>query len=416
MSRTIVIGAGVIGLACAYELQRRGERVTILDRGEPGAGCSSGNSGWIVPALSGPVPAPGLLGTSLRWLLKADSPLYIRPRADLQFLGWLWDFRRHCTAPAHRAGLEAVAALNARTMELYDALEKDGVQIEMHRQGVLFAFLGRPALEHIARDLEQMRAFGYAEPVRLTAREVREVEPLIGPSVIGGILAEGERHVRPETLTAGLLRRLREGGADVRSGVEVSGLRRRGRAVTAVETVEGVLEADRVVIAAGAWSGVLASGVGYRLPIQAGKGYSITLTHPEASVRRPLYLDEARIAVSNFDGALRLGGTMELSGLDPALDMRRIEAVRRGADRYLLGWGRGEREVAWAGMRPLTPDGLPVIGSVPGVEGLYIATGHGMLGVTLAPATAFALAELVTTGRSSVSLSAFDPGRFARRH
>lgn len=410
-----MIGAGVIGLACAYELQRRGERVTILDRGEPGAGCSSGNAGWIVPSLSGPVPAPGLLGTSLRWLLSPNSPLYIKPRADAQFLGWLWDFRRHCTARAHRAGLEAVAALNARTMELYDALEKDGVQIEMHRQGVLFAFLGRAAREHIGRDLEQMRAFGYPAPVHLSAQEVREVEPMLAPSVIGGILVDGERHVRPETLTAGLLRRLREAGAEVRSGIEVSGLRRRGRAVAAVETAEGALEANRVVIAAGVWSGVLVRRVGYRLPIQAGKGYSITLTNPSASVRRPLYLDEARIAVSNFDGALRLGGTMELSGLDPGLDMQRIEAIRRGADRYLVRWGRAEREVAWAGMRPLTPDGLPVIGSVPGVDGLYIATGHGMLGVTLAPATAVALAELVTTGRSSTSLSAFDPGRFARR-
>lgn len=415
MSRIIVIGAGVIGLACAYELRRRGHQVMVVDRGEPGAACSSGNAGWVVPSLCGPVPAPGLVGTSLRWMLTRDSPLYIRPRPDLEFLGWVRDFWRYCTSRAYQAGLAAIAALNVHTMALYDALQADGMPVEMHRQGILFTFLDHAALGSVYADLERVRSYGYGEAKVLTAREAREAEPMLGNEAIGGILVEQQRHVRPETLTGALVRRLQEMSVEVKSGAEVTDFHWRGAAIAAAQTPRGLLEGDRFVIAAGAWSGLLARRVGYRLPMQAGKGYSLTLVNPRVNVRRPLYLDEARIAVSNFDGALRLAGTMEFSGLNSDLDPRRLAALRRGADRYLTDWQGADREKAWVGMRPLTPDGLPVIGKVPGCENVYIATGHGMLGVTLAPATAVALTELIVTDRSTPALAPFDPARFVRQ-
>ncbi len=425
MSRTVVIGAGVIGLACAYELRRRGDEVIVLDRIGPGAAASAGNTGWIVPSFSGPVPAPGLVGQSVRWMLSSDSPLYVKPRLDPGFLLWLWAFWKYCTKSAYEAGLDAVAALNTQTMALYDALAADGVRFEMHCQGVLFAFLGRAALEHVGADLERMRRYGYEPAETLTAHEVRDLEPLLSANVIGGIVAGRERHVRPESLVAGFVERLSALGVDLRGGTEVTGFRRRGPMSTsdrraaggigAVETSTGAIDTDRVVVAAGAWSGQLVRHLGFRLPLQAGKGYSITLEQPDAQLGRPLYLDEARVAVSNFDGALRLAGTMELSGLNAGLNARRVGAIRRSADRYLVGWRRALGERVWVGMRPLTPDGLPVIGAVPGADNVYLATGHGMLGVTLAPATAVALAELMVTGRRSAALSPFDPARFLPR-
>jgi D-amino-acid dehydrogenase len=414
MGRTIVIGGGVIGLACAYELARRGRRVTVVETGIPGAACSSGNTGWIVPSFSAPIPGPGVVETSLRGMLSRDSPVYIKPRADVEFFSWVWDFWRHCNARDYRAGLAAVAALNARTMALFDALAADGVEFEMHRAGVMFVFRDRGAMGHILSELELTRPYGFGQSRALRGDEARDLEPGLSREIVGGILLEQERHLRPETLTAGLVQRLSALGVDIRTGVAVTGLTRRGAALAGVETSGGFLEGETVLIAAGVWSGSLARWAGLRLPLEAGKGYSITITRPEAPLRYPLYLEEARIACSNFNGALRLAGTMELSGVNANSDSRRLAAIRRAAGRYLDDWRRGDGEVEWMGMRPLTPDGLPVMGRVPGWDNLYIATGHAMLGVTLAPATGAAMSDLICTGRSSVDLSAFDPARFHR--
>ena len=434
MGRTVVIGAGIIGLACAYELRRRGEDVVVLDKSEPGAAASAGNAGWITPSLSGPVAAPGIVRQSVKWILRPDSPLYMRPRADAMFLSWLLSFCRHCTERAYQAGLDAVATLNAQTMTLYDALVADGVRFEMRRQGVLFAFLSRTALEHAAADLDRMRSHGYGIARHLTGPEARDLEPILSSAVLGGIVVDEERHVRPESLTAGLVARLVEMRATIRAGLEATGFRTprassmvpaqnkstlshntaSAGTVRAVTTANGSIEADRFVIAAGAWSADLTRKLGFRLPMQAGKGYSITLLGAAPRIGRPLYLDEARVAVSSFDGAFRLAGTMELSGINTHLDQRRVEAIRRSADRYLVNWRHGSHEDIWVGMRPLTPDGLPVIGAVPGYNNVYLATGHAMLGITLAPATAAALAGLMLEGTSTVDLRPFEPARFVR--
>ena len=412
MSRTVIIGAGVIGLACGWELCKRGEEVLIVERGEPGAACSAGNAGWIVPSISTPLPAPGLIGTSLRWMLRRDSPLYIKPRVDPRFGAWLAGFWRHCRSGPFARGVDALIALNARTMALFDQLTADGVEFEMHHNGLLFVGLSRDVVEHAAAEVALLEQGGYRRPTVLSGAEVRELEPGLSHNVAGGFLVEEERHVRPETLTAGLAERLLAAGADIRSGVEVRGVERRAGRLTALLTSVGSIAADRVVIAAGAWSGEVAGRIGFRLPIEAGKGYSITIERPKRSVTRPLDLIEARVAVTPFAGSLRLAGTMELSGLNLRIEPTRVEAIRRAGRRYLGNMGAGASEQVWVGMRPLTPDGLPLIGRVDGTENLYVAAGHQMLGVTLAPATAVALSELILNGASGLDLQPFAPGRF----
>lgn len=415
MRGTLVVGAGVVGLCCAYALARRGERVRVVDRGEPGAGCSAGNAGWIVPTMAAPLPAPGVPRQALRWLLRPDAPLALRPARVPGLVPWLWRFLRRCNARDHARGLAAVARFGRHTMELFDALAADRVTFEMHRAGVLFAFLDRRELVHAREGLRQVARLGYPAPVELDAAAARAEEPLLTREVVGALWVEGERHVRPESLVDGLLRRLRELGVEVRAGVEVVGWRASGGRVQAALTPQGELTADRFVVAAGAWSGRLLRPLGVPLPLIAGKGYSLTVLDPRAQPRRPLYLEEARVACSPFRGALRLAGTMELTGLDESLDARRLEAIRRGARRYLQGWEEGRGVVAWAGLRPLLPDGLPAIGLLPGYANCAVATGHGMLGVTLAPATAEAVAALLLDGRRPAGLDPFDPARFARR-
>lgn len=414
MRGTLVVGGGVVGLCCAYQLARRGERVQVVDRAEPGAGCSAGNAGWVVPTMAAPLPAPGVPRQALRWLLTPDGPFYLQPARVPGLVPWLWRFLRRCNARDHARGLASVARFGLQTMELFDALAADGVAFEMHRSGILFAFLDRRELLHAREGLEQVARLGYPRPVELDPASARAEEPLLTREVAGALLVEGERHLRPEALVAGLLRRLGQLGVEVRAGLEVLGWRAAGGRVVAALTSEGELRAERFVVAAGAWSARLLRPLGLPLPLIAGKGYSITVLDRRARLRRPVYLEEARIACSPFRGALRLAGTMELTGLDDARDARRLQAMRRGARRYLQGWDEGGEQVEWAGLRPLLPDGLPAIGLVPGYANCAVATGHGMLGVTLAPATAGAVAELLLEGRGAPELGPFDPARFGR--
>jgi D-amino-acid dehydrogenase len=415
MSRTVVIGAGVIGLLAAYELARRGEHVTVYDRGRPGAACSAGNAGWIVPSFSGPLPAPGLLAGTLRSMGNPASPLYVRPRLDLDLARWLWEFWRHCNRRDYEAGYEAIATLNRRTMACFDALQTGGVEFEMHRTGLLYVFLSDAGQARHLDDLARLPSHGYAPPQELSRAEVRQLEPGLSQAVIGGLLLEWERHVRPETLAAGLADRLAGMGAQVRPGVEVTGVVRRGREVRAVATPEGEVTADRVLVAAGAWSGLLARRIGFRLPLLPGKGYSITVSRPALRLGRALHLSEARLACSPFRDALRVAGTVEITTAATGMSRVRIAAIREAASRYLEDWATGRGEVEWMGMRPFLPDGLPAIGHAPGFDNLYVAAGHGMLGITLAPVTGAVIADLMTRGSADLDLAPFDPGRFTRR-
>lgn len=413
MRHVTVVGGGVIGLCTAWELHKRGARVTVLEARGLGTGASWGNAGWIVPSLSAPVPAPGLVRASLKWMVKPDSPLYLRPRFDVQFARWLLGFWRACRPAAYRAGLEATAELNRRTMDLFDGLRADGVDFEMHRDGILFAYEALSEMEHDLEGVEQLRAIGYERPEQLVGDAVRECEPALSDGIAGGYLIGNERHVRPETLTAGLVARLTASAVELRANEPVTGLETARGRVTEVVTVDLRLPTDAVVIAAGAWTPRVARMVGVHMPIEAGKGYSLDYSPPPTRVRRPLYLHEARVAVTPFAGMVRLAGTMELSGLNERVDFRRVGAIARAGARLLKDWpSDAGAATAWTGMRPLTPDGLPIIGLVPGFRNLAIASGHAMLGVTLAPATAVAVADLLTTGRLSATLQPFDPARF----
>lgn len=414
MSTAVVIGAGAIGLLSAYELQRRGVKVTVLDKGPLGRSASEGNMGWITPSLSGPVPAPGLVMQSLRWMLSRDSPLYIRPTAVPRMAPWLYEFWRHCNLKDYEAGLYATANFGRTTMELFDALKENGVEFEMHESGMLFVCLKRDAVKQVVDDVEALREYGYDSPAILGARELREFEPGITGPMEAAVWVKEERHVRPESLTDGVIKWLEKEGAELRSGVEVIGFQRRGRQITGVETRVGTFEADQVLIAAGAWTGRVAALAGAYIPMQAGKGYNITVQTSQVQLSHPLYLVDVRTAVSPYEGALRVGGTMELSGINTVLDPARVDALRRGADRYIPGWDKGTAQTSWVGMRPMMPDGLMVLGLIPRYDNLFVASGHAMMGISLAPSTGAAIAQYMTTGKTDVDIQPFDPGRFER--
>jgi D-amino-acid dehydrogenase len=409
--RAVVIGAGVVGLACAIELRRRGADVTIVERSVPGAGASSGNAGWITPVFAAPLPAPGVVATSLRWMLQPDSPLFIKPRLDLSLIRWLWSFWRHANRRDFERGVEAYAAFASHAMSDFDALATQGVVLDIQARGSLFLFTTPAGAEHLREEVELMHAFGYGPVELLDPQAVHDLEPAITSHVAGGILVPQEKYLRPEAMVDALAATATRLGVETRTATSATAFRALGNAVQAVETNAGSITGDEFVVAAGAWSARLLATIGVRVPIEAGRGYGVTIKGPRTQLQRATYLAESRIACTPFDGALRLAGTMEFSGLDAPPDRRRFAAIRRGADRYLEGW-RGGTEEEWAGPRPVTPDGLPVIGRFPGYRNLSIASGHAMLGVTLAPTTALAIADVLCDGRSRYDISAFRPERF----
>jgi D-amino-acid dehydrogenase len=410
--RVVVIGGGVVGLACGYELRRRGADVTVVDKGDFGAAASWGNAGWVTPSFSTPLPAPGLVRSSLGMLLRPSSPLYIKPRLSLGFSRWLWKFTRYCNGTAYRNGLQSLGSLNRGTYRLFDELAS-ALPFEIHRDGILFAFSTEAGMHHVLHDLEAMHELGYPQPRILSAVDTRELEPALSAPIIGGVIAEEERHVYPPSLSAALADRLRTDGVTLLTGTEVLAIHVTNGIVSHAETSAGPLTGDAFLLTAGAWSRRLAAMAGFRLPVEAGKGYSISVSSPSLKLRRPLYLTEARVGVTPFENVLRVAGTMELSGINETLDRRRINAIRRDVAAYLpASWEKGESVKEWVGMRPILPDGLPAIGKVPRVSNLFVGTGHGMLGVTLAPVTAAALGDLICEGRTETDLRPFDPARF----
>ena len=421
MRHVVIVGGGVIGLHAAYALHKRGLRVTVLESHAGSHGASVVNAGWICPSMVEPVPAPGLVRTSLKWMLRSDSPLYIRPRLDPAFLRWTLSFWRHCNARDFLAGTEAIAAFGARSLALYDAMREAGVRYEEHRDGLLFAYRTSEALAHDYTDLEPVRRFGFEISPIMNGDELRSLEPSLSENVSGGYWLPQERSVRPDTLVRGLIDYLQEHGVEVRRDVPVSEIETQGNRITGVFAGGERIPAETVVVAAGAWTPRLLTPLRVRVPIEAGKGYSIDFAPapdlPEP-VRRPLYLHEARVTITPLEGMIRLAGTMELSGLNHEVRPERVAAITRSAGWAIRGWpvqtplaGPGVR--IWNGPRPMTPDGLPVIGRVPEYRNLVVASGHAMLGVTLAPATGEAVAKLLTTGHAPDLIAPFDPARFA---
>ena len=421
--RVAVIGGGVIGLCVAHYLERGGAEVVLLERDLVGGGCSKGNGGWVCPSISRPLPAPGLTLTSLRWMLRADSPLYIKPSAMPRLMGWLWAFRGYCNAESYAAGVAALAALNAATDPLYRGLAEDGMEFERAESGTILAYDDESELRQTEELLTRLGEERVGSVDVLDREALAEAEPDLGGDLIG-LRMRGDTHVRPESLCAELAASLEARGVEIRTGERVVGFTPEAGGVrlaltstagsgNAADGKPAGLGADHFVLAAGAETAALAATLGRKLPVQAGKGYSITVRNARVRLSQPLHVTPARIGFTPFRGAVRVIGTMEFSGINRRLDPRRIAILERAARRYLPGALDGSERVDWVGMRPVTPDGLPAIGKLPGFPNVYVATGHQMLGVTLAPSTGHALAQLVLEGRSEIDLTPFDPARFA---
>jgi D-amino-acid dehydrogenase len=411
--RVIVVGGGVIGAACAYYLARAGRRVTVVDQGRFGRGCSHGNCGYVCPSHVLPLAAPGAVGMALRSLLARDAPFRIKPRFDPALWGWLWRFARRCNAGDMLEAGHAIQALLDSSRRLYDELLRDEpIDCEWEAKGLLFVFQSRAGMEHYAETDKLLGATFHLSATRYDGEALTALEPALKPGLAGGWHYRGDAHLRPDRLMASWRRVLEARGVTVREGCSVKGFVREGSRARAVATSQGDLPAEAFVVAAGAWTPRLRASLGCRVPIQPGKGYSITMPRPVRCPSLPLIFEEHRVAVTPLRSGYRLGSTMEFAGYDATLDRRRLDLLRRGAGHYLHEPFGEPVEEEWFGWRPMTYDGKPIIGRSPALANVLIAAGHNMLGLSMAPATGRLVAELLGAGAPHIDPAPYAATRF----
>jgi D-amino-acid dehydrogenase len=408
----LILGGGVIGLASAYYLLQAGRSVTVLEQNSVGSGSSHGNCGTLTPSHAMPLATPGVIGDGLRWLLKADAPLRIKPTLDPALLRWLLGFAGRCNWKDFEHALRAKAPLLMRSRALIEELvQRERLDCEFAALGTFSVYRDAAGFEHARALNERVAAVGIAvETLDGAAMEARE--PALKPGVAGALFYPGDAQLRPDRYVAELARSVRAKGGEIVEGACVQDIVRDAARIEKVATSAGDFAGREIVLALGAWTPRLAAQIGLRIPIQPGKGYSITYTRPARSPRIPMTLKERSVCVTAWDSGFRLGSTMEFAGYDATLNRTRLDALRRGAAEYLHEPEGPSVTEEWYGWRPMTPDDLPIIGRARGTDNLVLATGHGMLGVTLSAVTGLLVSEVIA-GKPSCDLAPFAPERFA---
>jgi D-amino-acid dehydrogenase len=411
----VVCGAGIVGLSSAYYLLERGHRVTVLERGEPDHDCCSlGNAGFISPSHFVPLAAPGMVRKALSWMGDPESPFYVHPRLDPELLSWGIRFWRASTPKRAERAAPLLRDLNLRSRALFEELaDRTGNAFGLAREGLLQLLRTEHGLEEESRLAMRSRELGMPAEV-LDAKGVQALEPGLSFDVLGGVLYPLDAHLVPQRLVATMTRLVGERGGTFVWGAEVKKWKTGKASVDAAFTTKGEIGGDEFVLTAGSWTPILARALGLRLPMQPGKGYSLTLDSPPQMPRHSLILQEARVAVTPMGSSLRVGGTMELAGYDLRINPPRIRGMTRSVARYLPSFRPSDFDSIrpWCGLRPCTPDGLPYIGRTRRWPNVIVAAGHAMMGVSMGPITGQLVSQIVSQETPSVELSGLSAERF----
>jgi D-amino-acid dehydrogenase len=409
----LVVGGGVIGVACAYYLSNSGWRVTLIDQGEVGKGCSHANCGLVCPSHVLPLAGPGEVRRTLAALCRRNGPLSIKPRFDMALWSWLAHFARRCNKRDMLASGKAIQALLDSSRSLYDDLFRcEPLVAEWETRGVLFVFRTPAAMEHYAHTDRLARDLCGRGAVRYDGAALIALEPALKTGLAGGWHHEGDAHLRPDKLMSSWREVLAGRGVTIQEHCGFRSFERRSGRVVAARTTHGDLSADAFVVASGAWTPRLKLDLGARIPIQPGKGYSMTMPRPRRSPAIPLIFEEHRVVATPMQSGYRLGSIMEFAGYDDALDPRRFHWLTQAAGHYLDEPTAEPVLEHWFGWRPMTYDGKPIIGCSAAAPNVLIAAGHNMLGLSMAPATGKLVAELLDDARPHIDPSPYSAERF----
>lgn len=415
-AKNIVIGGGgVIGLTIAYYAIARGMSVTVLDRSPPEKeGCSFGNAGMVVPSHFIPLAAPGVMAQGLKWMWNPESPFYVKPRFSWDLFKWGWQFWRASTAARVKAAAPILRDLHLTSRAEYERLaaQLDG-EFELVTRGLAMLCKSQKGLDEEAHMADQANKLGVPAEV-MDRAALAKLDPDITMDVAGGVYFPKDCHLSPNRFMAALRSAITRQGGRIIHSTEVNRWRRDARRVVAVETSQGEFTADEFILATGAWANATVRELGLSIPLQAGKGYSLTISEPRELPRLCSILTEARIAVTPMGQTLRFGGTMEMSGLHERIDPRRVRGIIKSVPSYFPRFEERDFEgiAPWQGLRPCSPDGLPYIGRTKRYDNLTIAAGHAMMGLSLAPVTGKLVSQILTSEDPAIPLNLLAADRF----
>jgi len=408
----IIIGGGVIGAFSAYYLLKKGWQVTIIDKGHFGSGSSEGNCGLVVPNHILPLNMPGAMLKALKWVFTKDAPLYIKPRFDGNLLRWFFKFTQKCGLADVQAAVKGSHALLQSSWRLFPSvIEEEALDCNWDACGSLHVFNSEKEWDAYREVDLFLKAYGLgAEP--MNREELLQFEPSLSPDVFGGWRNNQTAHLWPEKLMASMRDLLKKKGATLLENTEVTGFEPKNGTAAGVVSEEKVLSANAVVVAAGAWTPLLQKELGCEIPIQPGKGYSITSDRPSNSPSVPCFFEEKSVVATPFPDGFRQGGTMEFSGYDDSLDKKRLSALIKGAAQYIKETPCQTVEKEWCGLRPMTYDGLPIIDRSPRFQNVIVAAGHNMLGISMGTGTGKLVSEMLNGESPHVDLKPYQLKRF----
>ena len=408
-----ILGGGIIGLCCAFYLSRQGAKVTVIDQNTIGQSCAFGNAGYITPSHFIPLASPGMIKKGLFWMFDPESPFYIKPRWDKELPGWLWHFAKNCNHQHVDNAKKLLVDTSMESLHLYEELSNTLEQsFEFKKRGLYIVCNTDAYLKTELINLQRANELGL-DARSLNHEELEACEPGIKFNAKGAVFYPEDAHVQPAKLLTQLHQYLKKQGVVFVEKESINEIKVVGRNISELKSQNNIYPVNQLVLACGAWSTQIARRLDLNIPIQAGKGYSVTIDNPWQT-ETPFILSEARVAITPFDKTIRFGGTMEFSGLDLSIKQRRINGILNSVKRYIPDFNLSsvDRTKAWAGLRPCSPDGLPLIGRVQKYPNLVVATGHAMLGLSLAPATGKMVADIVHE-KNNTAHRLFNPNRFS---
>lgn len=412
--KAIVIGGGIMGLTSAYYLMKSGWNVTLIDKGDLADNCSQGNAGMIVPSHFIPLAAPGMISKGIKWMFNSRSPFYVKPSLDLSLISWGLKFMKSATQANVERAAPFLRDYHLLSKQLYEDLAKEeGFDFGMENKGILMLYKTEKAGEeeiHVARDGQKLGL----EIEMLSKEQVQAIEPDIKLDVMGAVHYQCDAHLYPAALFSQLLNFLKSNGAEVVTNAEVLNYDIQGGEIKKVNTSQGSFEGDLVIMTGGSWLPQLSRLAGLSIPVMPGKGYSFMEPNTPHQIKTPALLIEARVAVTPMNGQVRFGGTMELAAVNDNINMNRVEGIVNSIPQYYpeLNVKVPAKEKIWYGFRPCSPDGLPYLGYSSKLKNLIVAGGHGMMGISLGPATGKIVSELANRQALSLNINLYNPERY----
>ena len=396
MKDVVIIGGGVIGLCCAWYLNEEGREVTILEKGTFSDGCSHGNAGMIVPSHFTPLASPGMIAKGLQWMFKKQSPFYIRPRLNMELMHWLWLFYKSSTRQHVGACAALLRDMHEESREFYRQLQHSAYfDFGFDQKGILMLYRTEKAAGEELEMADAAQSIGI-EAIPMDLSQLRAVDPLISNHVKGGVHYPGDANITPHLFMQQMKQYLQQKGVSFYDHTEVTDVKQSsdGKCTVAVQGQPG-LDCKNIIVACGAWSGRLLRRAGVRLPMQDGKGYALSVLKHDAQPKVPSILHEARVAVTPMMDQLRVSGTLEISGMDGQIRTPKVQAIREAMTQYYNQPSMETTGPVWYGYRPCSPDGMPYLGPLKNSPNIFLATGHAMMGLSLAPATGRFMRDLL---------------------